>query len=79
MPFIVKDLPDNTVLRLTLASGRVVVYVKNHPTSAAQWRGTDGSYVSDFILQSRYDGGGSLVELTPGGTRDREVEVSTRD
>jgi hypothetical protein len=72
-PTRIKDLPDDTVLLMTPRNPalRKVAYIRNHPTDYSQWRGTDGSYVSDVFLQDYRDQGVSLIPLVIGDPQER--------
>lgn len=51
------DLPDNSIVVGPTSNGREVVYIKNHPSKTAQWRGTDGGYHGNWAIDEalRYD------------------------
>lgn len=67
--------PDGTVVLLTPTDGtRQVVYIRNHPTSDCQWRGTDGSHVRDSQIDN-WSTCGAITELLSPST----MPVSFRD
>ncbi len=50
------DLPDGSVV-----ADRDVVYIKNHPSKTAQWRGTNGGYVGDWRVDQALAEGAAVV------------------
>lgn len=57
------DMPDETIVA---GSVRSVVYIRNYPTARAQWRGTNGAYVTDRFIDDVLLAGGAVLRLGRG-------------
>lgn len=60
------DLPDSTIVVGQAASGREVVYIKNHSSSTAPWRGTGGGYHGDWVIDDALEAGGTVLRVGDG-------------
>jgi hypothetical protein len=54
-------LPDGSVV-----AKRNVVYVKNHPTATAQWRGSNGGYFGDWKVDDALREGAVVLRVGYG-------------
>lgn len=66
-------MPDNTVVFVSPGGGRypsarTVVYIKNHPASDLQWRGTDGSHMWDAQIDTFFAEGRAVVMVAADPT-----------